>query len=829
MSTRRSGKPQPFSPLSPKASHDLDLQRTHERPAMSYPAQVGTHNSDNSLSLTSLESGADDFERRMIETAREERRPDNARTPRIHAFSKARTHPRVGVTMENLERLNAKSNTSLGPNAHAHARLISPPSSSGSTRSDPALNVPSGWGRKARVKRDWMRSITAEASSGADARDDTLDRIAPDSDETPPRNPDVPRPSIEDSPLSHKSFSYGTPASQRRRSIDDWTLDLNQASLIASTPYRPRNMALDDIRQREIESLEEQGVPTNGLDKIRDGSPEGKRRPRSASSKSANDQAVDTNSRPGTLSSSKSSLKSTSGSRPHRRTNSWQTIGKATAVTGESTGTTPIIVNKKSSETIGTVDSRLLANQATPARRLPNRRDDSHDLLRRLARASSTPSPGPSRTEASRPQSASSRQFGSSSQTAVNDTSPPNPTTLRESSSAEGEDLQTSSNGRPAAGVNATPMPAERTILNPKTPVVTGAWVDTIIETPAPLTDQRSTRPSQSSVRNRSPVKKTAEVPQNTEQPEEEQERPVPVVTKPDLPRSVLDAIVEEARASGRHRASDYGESTINSLEELIMPIPGASESGTPDEDTIGLEIPTAVPRNEAERRRQEELLHIQQMDQKLRSTRTSLRDTSRGIRRVEEQIERGGEEPNGQLDAGAPRTANGKTVRHLYECPCSESGHAQFSLWTGFKRLFYDSSLKPKRRGWGLTWLSILLLAVLTWFVLENICCEIWGHRMYARSYKGYGVVWGAPEYPYVLPTMTYRAFVRPWWRPLYSSVTWTWRAAGFNGGDAVHGSARTTAVKIAERILVKDQARVRFEEEAASVLGMTADEVVR
>ena len=99
----------------------------------------------------------------------------------------------------------------------------------------------------------------------------------------------------------------------------------------------------------------------------------------------------------------------------------------------------------------------------------------------------------------------------------------------------------------------------------------------------------------------------------------------------------------------------------------------------------------------------------------------------------------------------------------------------------------------------------------------------------MYARSYKGYGVVWGAPEYPYVLPTMTYRAFVRPWWRPLHSSITWTWRAAGFNGEDMVHSTARTTAGKIAERILIKDQTRVRFEEEAASVLGMTADEVVR
>jgi hypothetical protein len=37
-------------------------------------------------------------------------------------------------------------------------------------------------------------------------------------------------------------------------------MDLNEALLIASTPYIPRNTALDDIRQREIESLKEQAV-----------------------------------------------------------------------------------------------------------------------------------------------------------------------------------------------------------------------------------------------------------------------------------------------------------------------------------------------------------------------------------------------------------------------------------------------------------------------------------------------------------------------------------------------------------------------------------------
>ncbi|KAF2445218.1 hypothetical protein P171DRAFT_315896, partial [Karstenula rhodostoma CBS 690.94] len=716
--------------------------------------------------LTSLESGADDFERRMIENLRNERRND-APTPKVHAFSKARVRPRVGVTLENLERHNAKSSVALGPSAHV--KFQSPPSSSGSTGSDPALNVPSGWGRKGRVRRNWLREITTHDNREPGAHDDT---------------------SIEDSPLSHKGSLHGTPASQRRRSIEDWSFDMNEASLIASTPYRPRNTRLEDIRQRELESLQEQGVATNLLDRIRESSPEEIRRPRSASTKSAT--APDNATEP-VQTTPEQPL---SEMRLHKRNKSWQAVGKAPAITGEGTEGSPIVVYKRSSETIGMVDSRFLADTAN-ARRPAARRDDSRDLLRRLARASSTPSPG--RPEVSRPQTTPTRQTGSSSQTMVTETSPRVPTMEGSSGTIPAEKVehtdpakdqprigthqpqstekrqesragQLSANDSQRNSINATPKPANHSIFNPKTPVVTGAWVDTIIGTPGPSTVQKPSERSQSST---SPQKGSPRksLPQDSESaPPAEDQQPIPEVSKPTLPRSVLGALVEEARASGQRRPTDYGDSTINSLEELMAPIADTSESGEPDEDTIPLDVSTKAPRNEAERRRQEELVHIQNMDRRLRSTRTSLRDTSRGIRRVEEQIERDGERTTIVTDGNE----NEKRIYREYKCPCVETGGHHFSLWKASKLLFYDERLKPSRRGWGLTWLSIFLLAFLTWFILENICCEIWGHHPYASSYKGYGVVWGAPEYPYVLPTMTYRAFIKPWWRPLHAGLSW-------------------------------------------------------
>jgi hypothetical protein len=480
------------------------------------------------------------------------------------------------------------------------------------------------------------------------------------------------------------------------------------------------------------------------------------------------------------------------------------------------------------------VESRPIADAASTRRPAP-RRDDSRDLLRRLARASSTPSPG--RPEVSRPQTAPTRQTDVSSQTMATETlsrrGGSSTVTAEEQVAAKptGQEKQQSQNTetsrearvdqpsadeRPINSFDATPKQAEHSIFNPKTPVVTGAWVDTIIGTPGPSLVQKPTASSQSST---SPSKKK---PQKTVPPASrsaslvEDQEATPEVAKPTLPRSVLGALVEEARASGQRRPTDYGDSTINSLEELMTPMAETPASGEPDEDTLPLDISTNAPRNEAERRRQEELFHIQNMDRRLRSTRTSLRDTSRGIRRVEEQIERGGERTSLISDS----TSDVNIHPREYKCPCVDIGGHPFSLWNATKSLFYDASLKPRRRGWGLTWLSIFLLTLLTWFIAENICCEIWGHHTFASSYKGYGVVWGAPEYPYVLPTMTYRAFIKPWWRPMYAFLSWIWGAVKVDAVDAAP-EARTAGMRFAESILVR-------EEEAVSVLGMAADEVV-
>ena len=725
MTTRR--VLQPLSPPSPNIDGALhSFTHTSRHSTNGFPAMNdAVHNDADALgddfSLTSKDA-EDDFERQMLQNARDERRLRDTRPGRVQAFRKARTHPRVGVTLENLKRHNAGSN--------AHVKFESPPSSSGSTHSDPAVQPPQTWGRKARTKRNWMRTITAdnEQTPGPHGEEEE------EEEEATPRADDAgaPRASVEDSPLSHRNSRQNTPVSSQPWR-DDWDFDLNEASLIASTPYLPRNTALDDIRQREIESLREQGVTKNRLDRIRESSPDERRRPSSASARSATSQQNGP-AEPATQDTGSPEQ------RMHKRTNSWQKMTKSAAVAVEGFDHSPITVYKKSTETVGVIDPRLLASAQAGSKRPTHRREDSHDLLRRLARVSST-TPSPGRSVTTRPRTAPASHLVNSSQTMVSERTPlPHPTEqpppTRELERGQSKDkvvvAATRRQPRPtqngegipshtaraplqdpeAADVDATPLPIDRSMLNPKTPVVTGAWIDTPRPATAARPKSRSQSPSKSLKKEYSQVKKISES-EATVSVEQDPRSSSASVTRPMLPGSVLEAVVEDARANGDLHPADFGDSTINSLEDLIAPFADNADQDNPDEDTLqGLQIPMGTPRTEAERRRQQETLQLHRMNERLRTARTNIRDASRGIKRVENRVE--------HVDDGV----DGQLAKLVQCCPCAANGGHQCAEWTvrkGFKSFFYDERLKPRRRGWGLTALSIVLIAFLAWLVLEN------------------------------------------------------------------------------------------------------------
>jgi hypothetical protein len=759
----------PLQPLSPLAGNANIAGASYDYTKVEneYKQVNGTDNhayDDNSQGsivseLTNLEEDADEFERQMIQNARDERRLNNLAQAggRVVPFRKARIKPAVALTMDNLERNGRNGAEDAG--AKAHVKFESPASSSGSrsgsVRSDPAVQPPAGWGRKSRKQRDWLRTITSGDEQEPGAQDDTVERL---------EDAEIPVHSVEDSPLSRKSSLAGTPASTRRRDVQlervhdwggDFTMDFNEASMIASTPYIPRNNLLEDIRTREIESLKEQAVTTSRLDKIRETSPEAARRPRSLSAQSINNQAN------GAAVAEEPALGPSAFELRRKRTNSWKTIGRSRAVTGEGSNelaNSPVLVYSKSLETVGIINRDLVANAPISPKRPAHRREDSHDLLRRLARVSSgTPSPG--RSANSRPQTAPARQPGGSSEAKNGENTNPNGENTQSlekntqtSTSAEIEvtvrNTQTqpdpsSANPPPqnslptpspdpepeTADVDATPMPMERSLLSAKTPQVMGGWIETpapalrISRRPASPSRSLSRSPTKGSPSKRSPQKQ----PQSQLQPQpapEEAAPPLPQIHKPNLPNSALSSILSRAKSqTRRQRDDDLGDSTINSLEDLITP--GNSNSEVEEDTLQGLDLPTEVPKTEAERQRQQELIHLYGMNQRLRAARTSIRDASRGMKRVEDQVEHSGEGQAGSV------TKDGARVVYK-DCPCASAGH-QTSLKSSVKSLFRD----PHNKWWGLTWLSLLLIGFFIWFVTENVAWYVFTLTAFSLPFK--------------------------------------------------------------------------------------------
>ncbi|USP73872.1 quinate pathway repressor protein [Curvularia clavata] len=713
----------------------------------------------NVSGLSELENDAEDeFDKLMIRNERDQRRLSQAASGRPQAFSKARTHPRVGLTLENLERNNAAAA------AGANVETERPPSSNGSTRDDPAIHAPATWGRKGRSNRHWMRAIAYDEAQQHALSTPAGD--APNGHYYDNDNNNLPHHSVEDSPLSRKTSMIGTP----RAESEEWdlTFELNEASMIASTPYMPRNNVLDDIRQREIESS-----------KDRSDSPEPTHRRLSFTGKA--ESTNNTASKP-------SSVMQESPPRQKKsrmRTQSWQSLGKSQPVMGVAKEEMPPAMYK-STESIATVDREVVVTaQRIPPKRVPHRRQDSQDLLRRLARASNTPSPGRSQTtppelvnfssETGAARAESLKKDGENGSTSAVNSEPAVSEVGTEQDGSktphEAERLPEPPTEAPAkTQVDATPVSKERKILNPKTPVVTGAWVDT----PGPRTVQRSVSASRSRSRSSSPKKTNPRKAKSLERfkssKEDAPENVAVEVIRPQLPRSALQALVEEAKAQGRRSSADFGDSTINSLEELITPLAEIAK----DEDTLqGLQIPTDEPRNDAERQRQQELLHLHRMNDRLRAARTSIRDASRGMKRVEGRVEHVDEGENGEKIKLVNRS-------YLYT---AEDHMQDFSMWKWWRSLFWERRLKTLRQTsnsrlrllGGLTGLSIFLVIFFAWWISEEIACEMYCRPAYATSYSyPFSVNPRAPKYPYVIPTLVYRSLIKDWWMPLSSFFSW-------------------------------------------------------
>ncbi|KLJ09147.1 hypothetical protein EMPG_15445 [Blastomyces silverae] len=348
---------------------------------------------------------------------------------------------------------------------------------------------------------------------------------------------------------------------------------------------------------------------------------------------------------------------------------------------------------------------------------------------------------------------------------------------------------------RESPSVASTPeqTPADNTLLNVKTPVVTGAWIDT----PAP--DRTAEPPQDTSLeiispsaiaaqnhpRNRrlaataksQPEKSPEENPPPEKPPPEPQEdtRPKPKtkrasskpLKKPKLPRSALEAVIEDAK-SGNHGLL-FGESTIDSLQELLdenstildsKPLIKSESSEEGEEEEDDTEDKASAQTDDAV---------VERLNKKLQSLVRSINATQTGLTSLERQIAK---------DASILLSRTTKQSKKPLHRHTDSSGdlHSDGRHYVTFPlpRLWYrhpdTNRLRPTRLSW-------IVLGFLTWYFAELVMCDYYCHPLYAATCERNCLDPNAPRMPLVIPTML--------WRWSHLSVilnpVWTILVAGF------------------------------------------------
>lgn len=592
----------------------------------------------------SVENDTDTLGRQILQHQRDAQRINDLMQSHGQAFRKAKPiNPRLALTLDNLERndhVDDARYSTQGPREHR------PPSIGSSNDSDPPLNVPREWGRKGKQNNGWMRRIHQDENA---ALRHTVSIAGHESSQVDwAAAADQPSGSVEQRtpPSQRRQQPSFTPPNNSLDRIRQWEADqdLTSASLLASTPALPsRNRsAIEEIRQREIHVIQQRGVASIRRQMYEQSTTETTRRRRSgdAPSEPTDGQAP------------------TSAPAPKRLLRRSSVLSNKENIPTNSSGegrNLPQVLHK-SVESIGVIDqgNQATAQRDTTVQRPQQKRNDSMTLLRRLARVSST-SPSPTPTPAKEnvdsekepldgdvqadelrlaqgtpplPERITDKYDGTDSQprvlnqpnTSANTDSTPRPVGRLTTAPQAGEETQ-------AQQINNTRLPHE-------TPVVTGAWIDTPrANAGATTTDDIRAALKDLSADTLIPRPRSA----------------------PTLPSSALDAVLQDFRERSNETDEEnaLGDSTIASLEDILHP--------SSNDPTIVLDIPDAalldasladawvdahtdpidtIPTTQAECDRRQELLAIESMNNHLRTARTTLKDTSRALRKVEHRVD---------------------------------------------------------------------------------------------------------------------------------------------------------------------------------------------
>ncbi|KAL9003593.1 MAG: hypothetical protein Q9188_003544 [Gyalolechia gomerana] len=773
--------------------------------------------------------------------AKDLRRMNGAVKSEPQIFRKALVGNRGGLTVENLRRNNEGSDSlgsSLGGSISSRA-------------SDPSFNVPRQWGRKARPGKDWLSRINSKSGrlTGDVPKRRILDDAAPST--SVDRNvgnklaaaaAEVPLPPGDDVSSQAGSSRSSTPttAALRSKSHDkvlDWELQDEEFTgrslqVSDSPPIRLRNITLDKILEQEISTVAKRAVTTSRLGEFREKRPAEQLRRRSQGQLQESSQEPN-----GVTHQEKDKCQDTEAISRQPTTNGLQTPFKAanSLTNGEPVPDTPVVIYKSDSSGSRANDesSDNKEVQRSTLQRPKHGRQDSHDLLRKLARATSA-SPSPSRQN---------NEVRTDHQRSHHD---------RESDDKGGQPPPNSKKDE-----YNTPQPSKSNAYL-KTPMVTGAWVDTPLPTggrgppmPTPDTDNSDSkvlRSDSQKVASGDLIRKLSPHTTRPKIPDEELKK-----TAPRLPRSALGSII--AAAKSKVQASDkplpstepdedptllLGDSTIHSLEDLIVDDTDVASILEASPMTIETDATPAAPDGSVSIDADPEDVeddHSTDPDQfdrphftnpqpytrqlsRLSNLVPSLRETKKGLASLERAVSAPASPNRSKTLTRQPDRAHRNLSRRDQGKECTKAGefHDLYSPCErcgcpgalsrtspqGARGYEYDIDLarisipiprlwrwrqgswRPRLTWWGVAVLTLWLLWLGEMWARDRYCRKLFATRM-----VGYGVDINAPEPPFVLAKVIWRRlgvgflfdFVRLW----AGVIGWV---AGFGGAGT--GTAR-------------------------------------
>lgn len=726
-------------------------------------------------SIAELDNETDTFGREIMQHERDARRIQNATSGARQPLLKPRARPRISELVARRER---EEEVASGQQQHIRA------GSTGSNDSNPPLNVPREWGTRAKSHRGWMRKIREPSMGDTDVPGHVTDKglLTPEEDaDLKPRTSygsdniwnreDEQAISMENTPPSMKRARPNVQQtkirdanSTLRHIIDSEDHEFSELSLLTSTPATTkavRNFPLHD----GIEGAERRIILNRGQNYLSERSPN-----RNTTHVRHRDNGLDVADRhtvPKREESSRPATASYAETRTARRSgliSNKENLPAENAHDG----------HLKNNENVTIADRTARAVTFRQQQRSSRAGNGSLHLLQRLA-TSLSPSPGKTSSEALQSSgndvvhkenvSAARRR------TSDNDHEEPIQPALRRARrpTSTGRSNEADRRTQPSrtesdatkqeepARLDETPAPIEKR-LDDRTPVVTGAWIDT----PGAV---KGARPPPTSSQTAPIINSGLSSQELVVHDKGGQHADRAPYGDPNRPRSVLEEIVRDAR---KDPASAFGDATIQSLEDIVHPNTDPTDTTVTFDTAENLDI--GRPLTQAEKDRRQEDLAIEAMNKHLRAARTSIKDADRGLQRVENKWEETSqiEVPRNSTNS-AQRTKQAVTLSHGAVSACEHCGGSYlWGLWTELRSIFYVYD-KNARSGFRVTWPGVLVLTWLLWNILENLLCYYYCHPLYAEFMTGFGVNPDAPRYPFVIPTLLFRP-LRPIWRPAFT-----------------------------------------------------------